>query len=117
MKALLSHRRRSAATYPRAAEGMGIDIDPWRDRFAARFHWLAKAGATLAGNEMLKTFIAAWLCSPLLSLHDAGAIGEFFHAHGEPVFLSASWNSAAPMSRGSALWGQAAPTSGASVGA
>lgn len=66
-------------------EGMGIDIDLGAIQSQPVFHWLAKAG-DVAQDEMLKTFNCGVGFVAVASPHDAGAVGEHFHAHGERAF-------------------------------
>ncbi len=65
--------------------GMGVDIDLGAIVSQPVFHWLAKAGKA-GQDEMLKTFNCGVGFAVIAAPHDAGAIGEFFHAHGERAF-------------------------------
>ncbi len=66
-------------------EGMGAEIDLGAIVSQPVFHWLAAAGKA-GQDEMLKTFNCGVGFVAIAAPHDAGAVGEFFHAHGERAF-------------------------------
>ncbi len=66
-------------------QGMGLHIDLGAIVSQPVFHWLAKAGG-IEQAEMLKTFNCGVGFVAIVAPHDATAIDEFFHAHGERAF-------------------------------
>ncbi len=65
--------------------GFGLDIDLGAISCPPVFHWLAEAGK-VEEAEMLRTFNCGVGFAAVVAPHDAAAIGEFFHAHGERAF-------------------------------
>ena len=65
--------------------GFGLDIDLGAIHCPPVFHWLAKAGK-VEEAEMLRTFNCGVGFVAIAAPHDATAIVEFFHEHGERAF-------------------------------
>jgi len=65
--------------------GFGLDIDLGAIDCPPVFHWLAKAGK-VGEAEMLRTFNCGVGFVAVVATHDATAIDEHFHAHGERAF-------------------------------
>ncbi len=65
--------------------GLSLDFDLGAIHSQPVFHWIAKAGKVEQG-EMLRTFNCGIGFVVIVAPHDATAIVECFHAHGEKAF-------------------------------